>query len=148
MRSPRGIPFVVLTCIEHSDTHLMLAGYILPAFILQLSENAQQVDDLYIHKQKHILEGFLYLEIGWIVDSVLGMSRMPQVTYRLQSPPPPLNGYVHGAASDADIIFSTKRPFCVSTDESAISLTSNRMFNIHYQVKRFTEMITAAFHLK
>ena len=82
------------------------------------------------------------------MDSVPGMSHMPQVTYRLQSPPPPLNGYVHGATSDADIIFRTKRPFCVSTDESAISLTSNRMFDIHYQAKQFTEMITAAVHLK
>ena len=82
------------------------------------------------------------------MDSVPGMSHMPQVTYRLQSPPPPLNGYVHGATSDADNIFRTKRPFCVSTDESAISLTSNRMFDIHYQAKQFTEMITAAVHLK
>ena len=130
MCSPRVIPFAVSMCIKHSDTHLCISGCIPIGFLTPLCESSQTHDDQFHCEMQWIIDGFLYPEIGLEVNHVPGLSHMPPVTYDNQEVLPPLNGFVISKATDADILFSKKRPFCHFPDASSVSLTSDQMHMI------------------
>ena len=148
MKSPNGVPFILLECSRHSETHLKLTGCVFPHYIMALVESERPVAGECLHDQQRILEGFLYPDIGWDVISVPGLSQMPEVTYTEQVVPPPLHGWVRADASDADILFNHHRPLCRAQESDKVSFTSKRMFSLISQGKRMNDWSTQAFHLK
>ena len=58
-------------------------------YITGLAKDGSVQTDLHIYNQQRILEGFLYPEIGWKIEDVPGLSKMPTVTYLRQEVPPP-----------------------------------------------------------
>ena len=81
MRSPSGVPLVVLACVLHSATHFKILGFVTLDFMIQLSASNKVCGNLHLYDQRRIIEGFLYPEFGWTVSHVPGLSPMPPVTY-------------------------------------------------------------------
>ena len=146
MRSPHGILFKVVSCVQRIDTRFKVTGYVCPEYVMQQGCNFPALYEQ--HEMHRILTGFLYPEIGWEVLDVPGQSPMPPLTYCHQEVPPPMNGWVKSTATDADIIFGRDRGLCHRSTDDAVSLTSERMFRILCHSNLMTGLRSAAYHLK
>ena len=105
MSSSQGVPMIALACMRHSDTHLKVSDFVPLDFMTRCSASTFVLSDLHLYDQRHILEGFLCPEMGWKVDSVPGLSLMPEVIYHHQEVPPPLNAWIATKSTDADLVF-------------------------------------------
>ena len=105
MSSSQGVPMIALACMRHSDTHLKVSDFVPLDFMTRCSASTFVLSDLHLYDQRRILEGFLYPEIGWTVDSIPGLSSMPKITYHCQEVPPPLNAWTSVESTDSDLLF-------------------------------------------
>jgi hypothetical protein len=151
MRSPRGVPLVVSTCVPHSVTHSKIMGFMPLEYMMWLSASNVVCSDLHLYDQRRIIEGFLHPEIGWTVTHVPGLSPMPPVTYVKQEIPPPLNAWVATGTSYAKLLFGASvadRGLRVYNGNATTSFTSTRMHNLQRQATRLTDMRVFVQHLE
>ena len=106
MRSPLQIPFMVVSCVPHNDTHVEVRGKILPDYIKRLANSMHPPQPALLYKQYSIIKGFLFPDIGWEVLSVPGLTPQPELEYHCQVVPPPLNAWFDTEASDLNLIFN------------------------------------------
>jgi hypothetical protein len=78
------------------------------------------------HDAKFIKEGFMYPDIGWVVNFMPGFIPKPEVTHINQLVPPPLRAWVTSGASNAEMVLDRKRKFVEPLSEDAVSISTNR----------------------
>ena len=103
MTSPFGLQFRVTSCQYYTDELYFVCGSI-------VSEDNIVPDAE--HDAKLIKEGFMYPDIGWIVDFMPGFLPKPEVAHINQIVPPPLRAWVASGASNAEMVLDRETEVC------------------------------------
>lgn len=131
MISPSGVKARVVQCTYFDDTKYIISGEVL---------GTNGVGPETESEKDCIREGLMWPELGWKVQYMPGFAPRPSLTYADQVVQPPLNAWVAGTASNNDILFDRKRKIVEYNHPSALTLTSERYFELHQMSRRLIDI--------
>ena len=141
MTSPNGVRFSVVSCGYHDDYKYELKGHV-------LDDSPVEMTDEMLSESTRIIDGFLWPEIGWEVESMPGFGKKAPVTYHKQQVPSSRLAYVKENASVSEIVLDGEMKRTKPIAGGSKTLDSEKYLDCHRMARQLINYCSDGFYLK